>query len=238
MNRLLKTFGFLVAVLMVGTLMMGAAPSPPGGSAAATQTSFNQSSPFAYTQVCDKVRQWIPLAPYAISVTDTLADSAITVHNIGGGTPNVTNLNSSAVSGLLMDTDANDSVSVPWILPGDIDLAQPIYLRLLFAESSSTAGSAGFSTQYLVVTTGTTAIAAQSTTTGVTDGDEIATSTTGYAVQWTNATTIAASTFSGTPGQDLIIWELSNQFTTVTDSYWIGLRIDYSRRYLGCGVGM
>jgi len=238
MNRLIKTLGILTIVFSM-VCIMGAAPQPPGGTGAATQTSFEQSSPFSYTQVCSSVRQWIPLTPSNISATDTLADSAITVHNTGAGTPNSAVINSSGVTGLLMDSDNSDDVDVLWPIPGDIDLAQPIYIKILFSESSSSVGSSGFTTQYLPIVAGTTAIAAQSTTTGITDGAEIATSATANAIQWTNATTVAASTFSTmVPGQDFIVWEFTVQFTTVSDSSWYGVQIQYSRRYLGCGQGM
>lgn len=234
----MKRFLFVVLFFAVAAMLMGAAPTPPGGGLGASKTNFEQSSPFAYNYVCSSVRQWIPFNPINFSVS---SDGGVTstVKGIGGGTPVFAEINSSDVAGFTIDADNSEYISVPWMIPGDIDLSQPIYLKLLFSESSTTTGSVGFTLQYLAIVTGTTAIAAQSTTTGVTNGAEVATSATANAVQWTNATTIAANTFSSlTPGQDLVIFELTGQLTTVSDMTVYGLQIEYSRKFIGCGQGM
>lgn len=234
----MKKYIVSCVLLLACGLLLGAAPSPPGGGVGASKTSFEQSSPFAHNFACSSVRQWIPFNPINFSVSSD-GDVTSTVKSLGSGTVTFANINSSSVAGFTFDSDNSDTISVPWIIPGDIDLSQPIYLKVLFSESSTTAGSVGFTTQYLAITTGTTALAAQSTTTGVTDGDEIATSTTANVLQWTNATTIAASTFSSlTPGQDIVVFELTSQFTTVSDMTMYGLQIIYSRKYIGCGEGM
>lgn len=205
--------------------------NPSGAKTTSTVGEFRHASPFSYNYVFDVKQIWVPFTPMNFAAT---SDGDITTSVVGlhsGGTA-LAEINSSDIMGITANAD-NDALSWMIPLPKDIDLAQPIYIRYLFSESSSGTGSIQVTTQYTPIVVGTTALAAQTTTTGVTDADAIATSATAYALQWTGLTTIAASTFSGTPGDDMLVFESTIQLTTVTDCTVYGAQVKYSRKWLG-----
>lgn len=230
-------FGFIAALGMLAVTLFTFTPAfagynPSGAKADSTVGEFRHASPFSYNYVFDQVSLWIPVTAVHLQVSSS-GDITSTVKGVGVGERTISEINSSEITGITLTSDA-DTVSFIMPIPKDIDLAQPIYIRELWNESSGSAtGSMKFTHAYKVITTGTTGLGAAATTTGITNGALVADSATAYAMQWSNWTTIAASTFSGTPGDDFWIIQSIADVTTISDCQLFGWQMKYSRKWLG-----
>jgi len=233
-SRTFKILALMAVLVTAAGLAFGAQPKPEGANGAGSYSELRYASPFSYGFVCQETVQWIPFAIGNVVVASS-GDIISTLDSMGTGTASIVEVNTSEAGGFLLDADT-DSVSWLWMIPGDIDLAQPIYISVLFSESSTTTGTVGMVFTYGAMTVGTTAIAVAATNTGVTDDTSTATSATAHALQWLDESTITASTWSGTPGQDFVLMKGVFTQTTVADMTVYGAKIRYKRKFVGCGM--
>lgn len=149
----------------------------------------------------------------------------------GTGHPVLTNINSSGILGLTLNAD-NEGYSWLWRLPVDLDVGQIIRFRFYGSNSEATSASKYFTCtmSYTQAVAGTTAIAAAGT--ALTANSET------YAVganvfQNTPWISMAASTLTGTPGDDALICKFVVDVTTIADFTLFGGEAQYYRAYIG-----
>lgn len=223
-----KSTSILLAVcviLVMAGVALATVLTPPAGGMGATKSTYETSSPFAYQKTCSVTRQYIPL------ITNV---TVAALASMGEGSAAVAEIATSEVGGVTLTAD-NESASVIWMLPGDIDLAQPISVRVLFSESTVTAGSVAFALTYRAMSVETTVLAVAATSTGVTNASAVPTSTTANVLQWSGRSTIAGGTLSGLPGVDVVLLKMAVDLTTVNNATIYGFQVEYSRKFLGCG---
>ncbi len=203
---------------------------PSGGSTASSVGELKLASPFAQNFVIDKPVLFFPVSSHSNMVFTPAATE--TWLNAGTGTAAIAEVTTSEITGVLFDAD-NESHSILIPIPIDIDLGQAITFRAIWSNSTAAVtGSAKFYFLYKQLTIDTTAIAAAAgtmTTDGAADPD----SGTAYAIQASPWSTLAASTLTGSPGDDFLIIKCYVDVTTITDAYLIGIQMQYSRRFLG-----
>jgi hypothetical protein len=149
----------------------------------------------------------------------------------GTGHPVLTNINSSGCPGLVLNADS-EGYSWLWREPIDLDQAQVIRFRFYGSNSEATSASKYFTCtmSYTELVAGTTAVAAA--------GTALTASAETYAVganvfQNTPWISMAASTLSGTPGDDSIICKMVVDVTTIADFSLLGGEAQYYRAYVG-----
>jgi|GEM_PF-2580695 len=221
----------ILALLFVGTFALAADLKPSRTSTVGSHAQLRGCSPCFQNYVQDTPYYWIPFTPvhFAVSSSD---DITSTVVGAGGGTPTMAEINTSEITGFTTDADA-ESVSVMMPFPADCDKSQAMYVRALWSNSESAAtGTLAIDLTYAILTAGTTAVGAATTTTGVTDAAAVADAAANV-VKWTGWSTIAASTFSANTAEDIIIWKVAVDLTTIADATLYGIQLKCSRKWLG-----
>ena len=201
-----------------------ARPAPTNGTTTGTLEEFRSCNSFAQNFCIDRPRLWLPVAPMNVTTTDTIISA-------GAGTCVLTEINSSEVMGMLFNSD-NDSHSWLVPIPADIDLEQAIRFRALWSNSQSVGtGSARFYFTYLELNEGTTALAVASSTMS-TDGAN-QTDLAANVLQWSNWSTLNASTLTTVPGDDFLVVKCYVDVTTISDATLFGAQMEYYRKFIG-----
>ena len=228
--KLFKIFAIVLLACLVGFTAF--AVTPGGSKSSSSQAEFQHSSPFAFTYVFNWHYIWIPVTPMSFVATTTAADSTVAILSPGGGAGVISENTSSDILSLALDANAEDfSVMIP--CPTDCDWAQPVYVRVLYNETSTNVGSVLFALSYGEITADTTAIAVAATTTGVTDGAADATSATANIMQWAEWSTLAANTLSCVGGVDLFLMKFDVTLVTVNNANVFGVQMKCARKWLG-----
>jgi len=198
---------------------------PSGGSTGSSVGELKLASPFSQNFVVDKPIIFIP----ATSQSNLTVAALV---SMGTGTVTPTAVAASEIGGLLMNSD-NDSHSFLMPIPTDIDLGQEITFRAIWSESDTgVTGSVRWYFLYKQLTIDSTVMAAAAstmTTDGAADPD-LASEDEIQASPWS---TLAASSLTGTPGDDFLIIKTYADVTSVSKAALLGVQIRYSRRFLG-----
>jgi len=150
--------------------------------------------------------------------------------SMGAGTPAVAEIATAEVGGFTLDAD-NESVSMFWELPLDIDLSKELNFRVLWSNSQSAAtGSGRHYFVYGAITVGTDAIAVAATA-----ADTDAANQADLAAnipQWNGWNTIDGASISDTPGDDFLIVKCYVDLTTITNSTIYCYQSRFYRKWL------
>lgn len=153
----------------------------------------------------------------------------------GTGNAEAVEVNSSGIPGLYMAN--TNALNILWTIPNDIDLAGDLQFRALFSnsEAASASKTVNYTLSYLSLLASTTAVAAPTTTTGVTNGDAVAVAAANV-LQATNWATLAGSTLVDvgfTPGKDQMIVKMTCALSTAADASLFKVQARYYRRQIG-----
>lgn len=195
-----------------------------------SETSEVLKSPFianvASLQKIDKIPIWSPF-----QVDESGAGTGAL--EVADGT-NLANLNTSGIFGL---TCANGAVfNALWDLPDDLDPTAELAFAIKWSnsEAASASKTVGYTLQYTPLLLDTTALAASSTTTGVSDGAAVAVKAANV-MQLSGETTISAATVAAwgvKPGVDQLHLEFTVALTTASDATVYGIYVKYYRRQM------
>jgi len=224
-----KLFAFITALCFVAvgvSTFAAVVYKPSQTSTISSAAELRLASPFSQNYVIDKPVIFFPVTSWNnLTTTDTLL-------SMGAGTVVATEVAASEIGGLLMNSD-NDSHSLLFPIPVDLDVAQEIKFRAIWSESDTgVTGSVRWYFLYKQLTLDSTVIA-EAAGTMTTDGAADPDLATEDEIQGSPWSTLAASTLTGTPGDDFLIIKCYVDVTSVSKATLLGIQMQYTRKWLG-----
>jgi hypothetical protein len=195
---------------------------PTYGSGSQTTHRLRNSDKFGKEFVADRVKRPLFYLPNFVAAADLVS--------MGAGTADLDEVNATELGGIQCAT--TESYSTLWVLPDEIDLAQPIDIRVLTCDEAAASGDTQTAVvTYQAVTVGTDALVAPATalnTLIVAQADLAA-----DIPWWTTWGTINGGTITDIPGEDLcnikILWTLS----TLGAIWTLSAQVRYYRKFVG-----
>jgi len=195
---------------------------PTNGSGNQTAALLRTHSYTGKEYIADQVKRPLFGFPNVVAAADLVG--------MGAGTADLDECAATEIAGLECAT--TESYSCLWVLPDEIDLAEAIDARILWEDEAAASGAdQTIVATYQAVTTGTDTMVAPATAVGTAIAAKA--DLAADIPHWSSYATIAASTITDEPGEDLCNWKFTWTLVTLTAAWFLAGEVRYYRRFVG-----
>lgn len=196
--------------------------TPTNGSGSQTCLTLRNSTEFGKEFTADRVKRVLFYLPNFVAAADLVS--------MGAGTADLDEVNATEIAGIEHAT--TESYSTLWVLPDEIDLAQALDIRVLWCDEAAASGATQACTvTYQAITAGTDTMVAPATALGTAIAAKA--DLAADIPHWSSWGSIAASTITDTPGEDLCNFKILWTLTTLTALWTLSAQVRYYRRFVG-----